>query len=137
MLAGGALRVTRDENCASAQEIDEKCARWSPKSGQNSRCSCFPRFRCSWTHLGRPTTFSIMHRRTRDPDYSIDQKLEFTKKKHSEQKRITGSRENRIRKSKTYRFVRLRRVGQLAHRPPRITLKHLGNACWRCSTSHS
>ena len=137
MLAGGALRVTREENCASAQEIDEKCARRSPKSGQNSRCSGFPRFRCSRADLERPITFSITHRRTRDPDRSIHQNLWFQKKNYSRQISPRNTRENRVPKSKMYGFVRLRRVGQLARRPPCITLKHLGNACWRCSTSHS
>ena len=36
-----------DENCASAQEIGEKCAHRRPAAGQNSRFSCFPRRRTS------------------------------------------------------------------------------------------
>ena len=34
------------------------------------------------------------------------------------------------------KFVRWRRGWQLARRPPRITLKHLGRDAGRCSTSH-
>ena len=35
------------ENCASAQEIGEKCAHRRSTAGQNSRFSGFPRFGCS------------------------------------------------------------------------------------------
>ena len=101
-----------------------KLAKNAPIGGpQLARIRDFQVFRDLGAHeadLGPPTTCSITHRQRWDPDHSTDQDLAS----------------DRIARKSNSSLVRLRWVGQLARRPPRITLKHPWGIAGRCSTSH-